>query len=319
LKEFFEKYSQIETFHKKFRSCSLSNIGICKIPDMNKEINTLVYIQSPQMKTRELVEFEVSSPFYDVFDYQNKPVPNDLFCFMKKKNTNIVGDSEVSCKLFIETQLNSHAIQLYSIKPSDKRKRLAFQGKKIENCTKFKIGHDFLLQVKCNKDPSEMEIMYPKKGKFFTFGVSMKKYFTLGSGPYLFRPTSGTMQSPVNYSSELNSVLFAESDLLLELRFVYGRYIVKLVKYKNSLEPLEFEVTTIAKNFNIRQFRGNKDSNGLELVVDFKTSLVENKEFEVMANGLERRKISVPNFTYYVNDYNNDYKLGKCKNIYVKS
>jgi len=103
------------------------------------------------------------------------------------------------------------------------------------NCTQFKLELDpeTAIQVGCNPHAGEIEIFNIKKtGSFTTLLVTLRKYFSFKSGPYVFRPSYGTIQNPISLSkpSQLMYIEVWNGKTLFQIKFAYRGHSITLRK-----------------------------------------------------------------------------------------
>ena len=267
-------------------------------------------VQSQELGGAETVEIDLASPFLTAYANNLKIEVQQMVCF--EYNQAAPDDKNNHCRLYIKTP-SIDPYQMLAIELKEEENPRQVEYKVLSQCTSFDLGLDSQIEVLCNEEDLSLLKINTKENKSFYFEVTLSKYFSHLGGHYIFRPASGTMQAPVTLDKVPENVKFFDSDMMLYLRFAYNSHILRVVRYKNSTEELDFEVTTYLDSYDITTINKTGGIDGIEIAVDFRTDLIESTYFEVCMNGMRPVKKSKPVFHTYVNDYVDDYNLGACK------
>lgn len=310
--EYFNSFLQRQTGQNSkaffdYYFCNWAETGSCLLNKFAKENSPLLVLFNPAYRRRLTDFITLPSPELMLYDANNAQVENYIHCMTQFKTG--------SCKMFYQVDLQSSELKLLRLKTLEHRKGYVLQSSLVSHCRLFVLEHDLKLKVNCTERPDEVLVQLQDQPEF-SLNVSMREYLTKDSGPYIFKPAFGFRHSPRPLEdSALLLIEFVDSPVALEVRFVYAQHWTVLRYVKRSRNAGAFGLNLELELFLRSQAlkNDNRIYTGKELLIEFKTSFVDNADFFYSQNGLDVERVPLPRFKEYVNDIVDDFGLGGCK------
>ena len=290
-----------------FFLCNWQECGTCLLNKFKKENSPLIVLYNPLFKRLLTDTIMVPDNNIMLFDMKGAQIPNYIHCFVVYKTG--------PCRMIYQTEMKTSELKMFKLRQWNNRMDYIINSQKLEGCKQFTLEDRVILRVNCTESPQEVVLKEIESGLEYNLNVSLKEYLTKDSGPYIFQPSFGFRQSPRPIpNNEIISIEYIESPVALEIRFVYGTnwQILRYLKNTglNDEEGITLEVEVFMKNEGFKS--DNRIYSGREVVIEFKSNFSSNNDFFFSQNGLESQTAPLPNFKRFVNDFYDDYGLGKC-------
>ncbi len=310
--DYFNSFLQQHTGHSTksffdYYFCNWVETGACLLNKFAKQNSPILLLFNPAYSRKLTDSINLPTNELMLYDANNVQVENYIHCMNQFKTG--------GCKMLYQVDLHSSELKLLRLKTLDNRKGYIFQSSLVAQCTHFLPEAGLKLRVNCSDRADELLVQVGEQPEI-SLNISLREYLTKDSGPYVFKPAFGFRHSP--RPMEDNALLlieFVDSPVALEVRYVYSQHwtTVRFVKRSQNAGDfgLNLEVELFLRSPTVKN--DNRIYTGKEVLVDFKSSFVDNADFFYSQNGLDLERADLPKFKEFVNDIVDDFGLGGCK------